>query len=954
MTSTWQWRRGFDLTAMLTIALRLCGGICGQETTDLSPASANMDVSTANGSTELTGTSQPAASHPLVGKSSVSTPFTIPTYIETIKTGFVLLAKKVEPFVDGTPFKIPLSVLNSFIDLAATVSDNKSTLAALLRQLADTVDVVNDAMYKATSDDAKVRARKLSESLSQEMQDFEALQRRRGIIKVLESDEDIKIMEAAIQRIHGQLQNFQLAMITSIERMARAAHENSVLQSLYRVAANDASHDSGERFPPPQCHPQTRTEILQQLAEWSLMDDRSTQILWLHGPAGAVKSAIAQSFCQDTTAQDRLVASFFFKRGDPSRGESMKLFPTIAHQFACLTPELGSAIVDQMDKHPSVFDKPLSTQLEMLILKPLQHAPQACIPVVIIDGLDECTGEQRQQEIICVIAQSLSESQRPIRFLVASRPEPQISQLFREANLQNNHRQINVSPSFDDIRTYLRDNFGRISRDHETMAGIPAPWPSHQEVELLVEKSSGYFIYAATVIKFIDDPDFRPTDRLETILRMGEPEDESPFAALDQLYIQILEAAPARSRQQLLPILSVLALQLGLSVPHIEQLLGLKTGDARLTLRRVHSVIKVPSDPKSSDPLQTHHASFLDFLNDQSRARAFHVGVGSIHLQRLAADILKAFACPTDDPVLNAIGHLAGQIELEVLTSASPSTELFDYLRAVNPDFILGWRDMGQFKAVLKWLKKFQPSPPADLLSLWEEYHFMALCTHVWDETLYNESDKNGREKLLKIEDVTARMPPELIRLLHAQLLLYDASSQAPDVAELRYLFNYSWEEMRNLLMPIHSFVNQGDTEENLKLFFWSVCHPTRLHQLHPEETLVKLAQCCLRAMITMTRHEIPNWMHATPGRWGLVLRACPPDPLLLHTLCEAECLSALNAVDNLGRNNRNFLNAIEWLKTFPSPSWDLIARMEVLRPRDDLENDPEWSWESWKARTGW
>jgi hypothetical protein len=43
----------------------------------------------------------------------------IPGYAETLKNGFVLLAKKTEPFLNGTPFKIPISVLNSFIDLAS-------------------------------------------------------------------------------------------------------------------------------------------------------------------------------------------------------------------------------------------------------------------------------------------------------------------------------------------------------------------------------------------------------------------------------------------------------------------------------------------------------------------------------------------------------------------------------------------------------------------------------------------------------------------------------------------------------------------------------------------------------------------------------------------------------------------------------------------------------------------
>ncbi|KAJ7627056.1 hypothetical protein FB45DRAFT_1082125, partial [Roridomyces roridus] len=319
-----------------------------------------------------------------------------------------------------------------------------------------------------------------------------------------------------------------------------------VLQSLYRITAKDASHDAGERFPPPQCHPQTRTEILQQLAEW--MDGPNSQILWLHGPAGAGKSAIAQSFFQDAVARGQLVASFFFKRGDPSRGESMKLFPTIAHQFARLIPKFRSAIVYRMDEDPSVFDKALSTQLETLIMKPIRHVPQTGNSVVVIDGLDECAGERRQQEIVRAIAQSLLESRPPLRFLIASRPEAHITELFQEATLQNIHCQVNIDPSFTDIHTYFRDEFARICSDHKMMAGIPAPWPSQQVLELLIQKSSGYFIYAATVIKSIDDPDFRPTDRLETILGMAEPEDESPFATLDQLYIQILESVPARSQ----------------------------------------------------------------------------------------------------------------------------------------------------------------------------------------------------------------------------------------------------------------------------------------------------------------------------------------------------------------------------------------------------------------------
>ncbi|KAF9058432.1 hypothetical protein BDP27DRAFT_1507883, partial [Rhodocollybia butyracea] len=50
-----------------------------------------------------------------------------------------------------------------------------------------------------------------------------------------------------------------------------------------------------------------------------------------------------------------------------------------------------------------------------------------------------------------------------------------------------------------DIRTYFLDEFARIHREqHQTMSTIPLPWPVPKVLDTLVEKSSGYFIYAST------------------------------------------------------------------------------------------------------------------------------------------------------------------------------------------------------------------------------------------------------------------------------------------------------------------------------------------------------------------------------------------------------------------------------------------------------------------------
>ncbi|KAF8217115.1 hypothetical protein K438DRAFT_1492271, partial [Mycena galopus ATCC 62051] len=95
-----------------------------------------------------------------------------------------------------------------------------------------------------------------------------------------------------------------------------------------------------------------------------------TRIVWLHGPAGAGKSAIAQSLCQRLEAESRSVASFFFRRGHTSRGNDARLFTTIAYQLAQLSPELNRVISQNLVSDPAVVDRSFSVQLEKLVVGP--------------------------------------------------------------------------------------------------------------------------------------------------------------------------------------------------------------------------------------------------------------------------------------------------------------------------------------------------------------------------------------------------------------------------------------------------------------------------------------------------------------------------------------------------------------------------------------------------------
>jgi hypothetical protein len=389
-------------------------------------------------------------------------------------------------------------------------------------------------------------------------------------------------------------------------------------------------------------------------------EDRSSPILWLHGPAGSGKSAIAQTLCQKLE-EGCLGASFFFKRGHPSRGHAKRLFGTIAYQLALVVPDLNRQISQSVETNPSLVDKSLLTQLRKLIVKPCRQSASTRALVVVIDGLDECGDQKVQQEILCSIGRAIAEQQLPLRIVIASRPESHIREIFT-GMLNNTHCPLNIEQSFNDVRRYLLDEFARIHRDHRaTMARIPYPWPTPETINNLVHKSSGYFIYASTVIKFIDDKNFRPTEHLAIITEMTELLSESPFASLDQLYTQILSQVHARP--QLLKILMVIASKLLLSpgLAHIEQLLELEQGDVRLALRGLHSVIKLEGGISGdwSKEISFHHASFRDFLQDPGRAGIFYVG-GCSHRTDLSHQILKAFSYRYRDPVQNQRGHVSG------------------------------------------------------------------------------------------------------------------------------------------------------------------------------------------------------------------------------------------------------------------------------------------------------
>ena len=158
-------------------------------------------------------------------------------------------------------------------------------------------------------------------------------------------------------------------------------------------------HDSSARYPPPLCHPMTREKVLKIITDW--VDDSypCQRIMWLNGPAGAGKSAIAQTIAE-CYKDSRLAASFFFLRNTSDRGVATRLFSTLAWQLAKSIPETLPYIESPLQMEPLLYTKTIGIQFDRLVVEVFENllrdnpGLQPEKSLVIIDGVDECATEQ--------------------------------------------------------------------------------------------------------------------------------------------------------------------------------------------------------------------------------------------------------------------------------------------------------------------------------------------------------------------------------------------------------------------------------------------------------------------------------------------------------------------------------------------------------------------------------
>jgi hypothetical protein len=360
----------------------------------------------------------------------------------------------------------------------------------------------------------------------------------------------------------------------------------------------------------------TRQVIFSRIEKW-LDDLNAPNILWIKGHPGAGKSAIASSLVERLFQSRRLGASFFFQRDNAAATAPNALWRMVAFELSQQYPGVRKCLVAKL-RADEIRPTTINTDnlFRHCIFDPLvtsEDIPIGRLPVVIVDALDECGGLEgqasAQRRALMRTLDGWSKLPTKFKLVVTSRGEMDIEQVFQSAS----HISIVVSTGKDvdmhssrDIREYLKHEFRIITSRYSK--SLNAEWPGDPAIDALVNRAAGLFIWAKTVIRFIN---------------MGPPKSQlrlvsegSGLGGMTELYSRLLGIAfPEQAVQSTTAARSILATVIlakrPLSASVIGRLLNIEEDMMEDMCIRMQSVLDTQT------ALRISHQSFSDFLLDE-------------------------------------------------------------------------------------------------------------------------------------------------------------------------------------------------------------------------------------------------------------------------------------------------------------------------------------------------
>jgi NACHT domain len=441
-----------------------------------------------------------------------------------------------------------------------------------------------------------------------------------------------------------------------------------------------AGYSSGNHKP---CFKGTREGVLWDIEAWEV-DEMNESVYWLKGVAGCGKSTIAQTFAERSAAKGKLGASFFCSRDYPDRRNLHLIFLTLARDLAYWSADFKAVLVPIIRANPNVQDDSLPVQLEKLLVRPFKQTGLSA--TIVVDALDECEDKEPVSEFLSTLAVHV-DNMPTVRFFITGRPEDRIRSGFELPSLRTKElplHDVDSATVDSDIKSFVTFRLNEISKRRRQ--SISGQWPSDRDITVVLKKTSGLFIIASVILRFIDSSFASPQKRLKLIV---DPQDSTIYegrSGIDVVYHQILSAGVEHADEddtvffnQLYLVVGSIVLALKpLSRLSFAEILEMTPQDIWIVLTHLHSVLIVPES--ESEPIRILHKSFADFITDKERcsdARHFidappHHSILGIHCLKLMNMRLMKNICNLPQYVMNNdVEDLAARQELCITASLS-------------------------------------------------------------------------------------------------------------------------------------------------------------------------------------------------------------------------------------------------------------------------------------------
>jgi hypothetical protein len=268
---------------------------------------------------------------------------------------------------------------------------------------------------------------------------------------------------------------------------------------------------------------------------------------------------------------------------------------------------------------PTIKDMPLREQVYALIKRPLDATYKERL-VIVIDGLDECTPSDgaRLLSTLVVCLSGFS-----IKLLVSSRSDPAIVRSFEVIPHTPIHLQEQpIAEVAKDVRLYWEHSLDDLCRFRRT-----ADWRLSVSLDHLVKITGHLFIYAATILKIVQNTKHDPIEGFTELLEKSNYGTSftktHEHSLLDDLYFRILAQAVSdndgkMNSKYILRLRAILELVIfarhPLTTIALSQLLNIEESKLGAYLATLVSVLVVPDTTDVNGVIRPLHQSFPDFV----------------------------------------------------------------------------------------------------------------------------------------------------------------------------------------------------------------------------------------------------------------------------------------------------------------------------------------------------